>query len=195
MLLKAARLACKFRASAERAWSALLDGGQEIEYVIFRWHSKISREHKENHAHVGFWVGWFPDVSLRSRWVVDVDWSGAGKCNAIISSEAHQQKANISTGRCTSLQCLTYYHNIVAESPLAPLFQLIAERQAADPKLCSFYGELSSTLFWRSTSLCIQTPTGYPLPPQTGPAERPIRGSWRERLIVLSSSADPQPPH
>lgn len=133
--------------------------------VIFWWHSKISREHKENHAHVGFWVGWFPDVSLRSRWVVDVDWSGAGKCNAIISSKAHQQKANISTGRCTSLQCLTYYHNIVAESPLAPLFQLIAERQAADPKLCSFYGELSSTLFWRSTSLCIQTPTGYPPKP------------------------------
>lgn len=82
---------------------------------------------------------------MQSGWVVDVDCSEAGKCNAIISSKA-QQKANISTGRCTSHQCLTYYH-IAAESLLVPLFQLIAERRAADPKLCSFYGELSSTLF------------------------------------------------
>lgn len=163
MVLKAARLAWKFRVSAERARSALLDGGHELNYVIFQWHLKISREYKKNHAHAGFWDRWFPVVSLGSRWVVDVDWWEAGKCNTIIGSNSHQQKANISTGRCTSLQCLTCYHNIVAESPLAPLFQLIAEHRAADPKLHSFYGELSSTLFWRSTSLCIQTPTGRPL--------------------------------
>lgn len=151
---------------------------------------------------------------LRSGWVVDVDWSGAGKCNAIINSEAHRQKANISTGRCTSLQCLTYYHNIVAESPLAPLFQLIAERQAADPKLCSFYGELSSTLFWRSTSLCIQTPTGYPPPNRScweayqrklereaycsllfrWPSTAPLKSSPKRCLRVFSHHQRVQPP-
>lgn len=109
-----------------------------------------------------------------------------------ISSKAHQQKAPISTGRCTSLQRLTYYHNVVARKLACAAVPANCRAPGSRPETLQLLRGIELDSVLKVNFFVHSNAIRYP---PSGPAERPIRGSWRGRLIVLSSPADPQPPH